>query len=63
MDFVATRKLQYVGGQYVVKEKKPRYYGVDFLRGVCMLLMIFDHLSLLVSMYCDAWAAGPMAKF
>ena len=35
----------------VPKRKRNRIWEIDFLRGVCVLLMILDHLAILLGSY------------
>lgn len=40
----------------IKKPKTQRIWELDFLRGVCVLLMIFDHTMYDIgSLFCDAW--------
>lgn len=40
------------------KPQKQRIWELDFLRGVCVLLMIFDHTMYDIGyLFCDAWVA------
>ena len=40
------------------KPQKQRIWELDFLRGICVLLMIFDHTMYDIGgLFCDAWIA------
>ena len=34
---------------------KQRIWELDFLRGICVLLMVLDHLSMIVAMFAPSW--------
>lgn len=42
----------------IQKPQKQRIWELDFLRGICVLLMIFDHTMYDIGgLFCDAWIA------
>lgn len=43
----------------IPKRKRQRVWEIDFLRGVCVILMILDHLTILISdIYGPQWYGG-----
>lgn len=41
----AYKSNRITGGQALLSDKPERIHGLDFLRGLCIILMIFDHIA------------------
>lgn len=49
---------------FYLQQKRERIWEIDFLRGFCILLMIFDHIALMLWMYFGPeWYGGTSAMF
>lgn len=48
----------------VINKKRQRIWEIDFFRGVCVLLMILDHLAMLIGTYFGPqWYGSKYAEF
>lgn len=45
------------------KPKKKRIWEIDFIRGFCVLLMVFDHIIFDIWIFGDAWNNAGMFDF